>query len=159
MCRCTGYRPIADAFKSFAKDADQALLDKLCDLEDLDFISPCALKCTRKGSHKDECFESDINNDEIGADEKEYKLIHKVGEKMMVVDAGKHKWYKAYNLSDVFKAMRVGDYKLIAGNTGQGNKKFYLLKPVCLLVFCMWSIFFVTNVTRFTSLILHPLYN
>ncbi|KAJ8720088.1 hypothetical protein PYW07_012131 [Mythimna separata] len=119
MCRCTGYRPIADAFKTFAKDADQALLDKLCDLEDLDFISPCALKCTQKCSHKDKCFKAKAN-DEIKRDEKEFEFIKKTDDKLMVVDAGKHKWFKAYNLNDVFKTMSMGDYKLIAGNTGQG---------------------------------------
>lgn len=116
MCRCTGYRPIADAFKTFAKDADQSLLDKLIDLEDLDFMKPCGLECAKKCTHK--CAKG---NDGYNTDEQKDEFIRNTDEKMMIVDAGKHKWYKAYNLADVFKAMSGGDYKLIAGNTGQGN--------------------------------------
>uniref|UniRef100_A0A2A4JXM9 Indole-3-acetaldehyde oxidase n=1 Tax=Heliothis virescens TaxID=7102 RepID=A0A2A4JXM9_HELVI len=117
MCRCTGYRPIADAFKTFAKDADQKLLDKLCDLEDLAVFKPCGLGCAKKCSHKDKCLKDD-NNDEKENELREF--VHVSDEKMLIVEAGNHKWYKAYNLSDVFKAMSVGDYKLVAGNTGQG---------------------------------------
>ncbi|XP_026741667.1 xanthine dehydrogenase 1-like isoform X2 [Trichoplusia ni] len=117
MCRCTGYRPIADAFKSFAKDADQKLLDKLGDLEDLAMFKTCGLECAQKCSHRDKCFKGVANSGD-GDKEVEYILIS--DESMIVVDAGKHKWYKAYNLSDVFKAMSFGEYKLIAGNTGQG---------------------------------------
>ncbi|XP_047028790.1 probable aldehyde oxidase 2 [Helicoverpa zea] len=55
MCRCTGYRPIADAFKTFAKDADQKLLTKLSDIEELDIVKSCGLKCAQSCSHREKC--------------------------------------------------------------------------------------------------------
>ena len=51
ICRCTGYRPIHDAFKSFASDASESLLKTVSDIEDT--VGTCAGKgksiCPRTG--------------------------------------------------------------------------------------------------------------
>ncbi|XP_075976918.1 xanthine dehydrogenase-like [Anticarsia gemmatalis] len=121
MCRCTGYRPIADAFKTFAKDADERLLNKLVDLEDLDIMKPCGLECVNKCTHRDKCFnDNKIEGESSKSEEDSDEFIHVNEERMFMVKADTHKWYKAYNLADAFKIMSQGNYKLIAGNTGQG---------------------------------------
>lgn len=136
ICRCTGYRPIADAFKSFATDAEQSLLDKVCDLEDLGLFKPCGLECSKKCQHR-KCklnektilgkFYTDYQNGkDVTENEENWCVLGKMETKMIVVDAGTHKWYKAFSLDDVYKAMGdANDYKLIAGNTGQGTIPYY----------------------------------
>nr|UZT55360.1 aldehyde oxidase 1 [Spodoptera frugiperda] len=125
MCRCTGYRPIADAFKSFATDADLTLLNKLCDLEELDIIKRCGLDCAKKCSHRDKCFKhsgrgNNSNDDAEESDDQEKEFVHLDDDKMMVVESVKHTWYKAFHLADVFDIVKRGHYTLVAGNTGQG---------------------------------------
>jgi xanthine dehydrogenase/oxidase len=39
LCRCTGYRPIMDAFKTFATDADPNLVNKVPDIEECDKVT------------------------------------------------------------------------------------------------------------------------
>ncbi|XP_063364928.1 uncharacterized protein LOC134653488 [Cydia amplana] len=105
MCRCTGYRPILDAFKSFATDADDRLKKKVQDMEDLDKIK-CLNKCEKKcNSEEDWC------------------LIENKPEVLLQLGMNVNRWYKAYNIKDVFKVLsREGtdSYRLIAGNTGKG---------------------------------------
>ncbi|XP_026741819.1 xanthine dehydrogenase-like [Trichoplusia ni] len=106
MCRCTGYRPILDAFKSFATDTDPELQDKLQDLEDL-HITKCAKKCNRKCSRSED--EWCLIEDNQGS----LKELALVG----------GKWFKAYTVQDVFKVLaREGtdNYRLVSGNTGKG---------------------------------------
>ncbi len=50
LCRCTGYRPIFDAFKSMASNAPHDLVTKMGDIEDLPKFcprtkKPCAGAC------------------------------------------------------------------------------------------------------------------
>ncbi|XP_013136142.1 PREDICTED: indole-3-acetaldehyde oxidase-like [Papilio polytes] len=98
MCRCTGYRPILDSFKSFANDTDPQIKD----LEDLD-----QMKC--------------LKSDDCLLDE-EWCVIE--GMKELKLQGSKsNRWYKAFTLQDVFKILTregVDSYRLVAGNTGKG---------------------------------------
>ncbi|XP_075976602.1 uncharacterized protein LOC142976904 isoform X2 [Anticarsia gemmatalis] len=107
ICRCTGYRPILDTFKTFARDLEPELQDKIQDLEDL-HLTPCVKKCERKCSitEDDWCLIEDTS-----------------GSLMQVRTMDNCKWYKAYTIQDVFKVLtREGtkSYRLVAGNTGKG---------------------------------------
>ena len=50
LCRCTGYRPIFDAFRSFAADAPGDLKDKVKDIEDLEEVA-----CSKRGGTSFQC--------------------------------------------------------------------------------------------------------
>ncbi|XP_055604383.1 uncharacterized protein LOC129752632 [Uranotaenia lowii] len=99
LCRCTGYRPILDAFKSLAADASQELLDKVQDIEDLPKIcdktgKPCTGGCGKIAT----------------------SVIH------LKFEDGRE-WHKVYNVQEVFDILNnIGDrhYMLVAGNTAHG---------------------------------------
>ncbi|XP_058830906.1 uncharacterized protein LOC131689673 [Topomyia yanbarensis] len=103
ICRCTGYRPILDAFKSLALDAEPRLKEACQDIEDLTKICPktgtaCAGKCSVVGKNdsKREVHLSFVENKE---------------------------WHKVYNVSDIFGIFeKIGakSYMLVAGNTAHG---------------------------------------
>ena len=126
ICRCTGYRPIADAFKTFANDVDEELLNKLIDLEDLADSKCCREKCSKTCKNKNKNDDRLLETSECGKarnekTEEDWCVIEKSSNKMIVVDCGVIKWFKTYSLADVFKVISTSnDYKLIAGNTGQG---------------------------------------
>ncbi|XP_038212836.1 nicotinate hydroxylase hnxS-like [Zerene cesonia] len=105
LCRCTGYRSIADAFKSFAIDAGDDIKQKLIDVEDFGSFK-CDKKC-KEGQKEDE-------------NESMWCIIERAENIPIVITGDGFKWYRAINLNDVFSAMGNGEYKLVAGNTGQG---------------------------------------
>ncbi|XP_060804033.1 uncharacterized protein LOC106135750 isoform X2 [Amyelois transitella] len=106
VCRCTGYRPILEAFKKFAKDAPEYSVP---DIEDL---SPCQSVNKTMNSNAntgDWCIvtKSDIT---------ENKIIE------FTLDDGKN-WVRAEEVDDIFNALSkrgYASYMLVAGNTAKG---------------------------------------
>ncbi|KAL9699930.1 hypothetical protein quinque_003371 [Culex quinquefasciatus] len=99
LCRCTGYRPILDAFKSLAVDAEPCLKTACQDIEELPKIcqntgKPCQGRCgplVKKGLH--------------------------------LVFENQREWHKVYNVQDVFAILEKVEsrpYMLVAGNTAHG---------------------------------------
>ncbi|CRL08599.1 CLUMA_CG021336, isoform A [Clunio marinus] len=105
ICRCTGYRPILDAFKSLASDADETLLNLCKDIEDLDGTKTCPKTGTP-------C---------IGSCSAIGKVDPKHSLKLTFEDD--REWHKIYNLTELFKVMgTIGyrPYQLVAGNPAHG---------------------------------------
>lgn len=99
ICRCTGYRPILDAFKSLALDADEKLVNLCKDIEDLTKICPKTGSACGGICHK--------------ADKKNVQMSFE----------GKQEWHKVFNLKDLFDILNtIGNrsYMLVAGNTAHG---------------------------------------
>lgn len=102
VCRCTGYRPILDAFKSLAVDADDKF--KLCtDIEDFG-----AKKCPTTGVA---CSGSCTDKATNGVP----KSTH--------LNVSEREWHKVYDMSEIFQILGQNpdkSYMLVAGNTAHG---------------------------------------
>ncbi|XP_052749009.1 uncharacterized protein LOC113513039 [Galleria mellonella] len=102
-CRCTGYRPILDAFKSFAKDAPKP---KLKDIEDLKLCKnkeECEHACDKSW-----CFVKANDKDNV------IKKIHLKDDRI---------WYRIAQVQDIFNILDsegYDSYMLVNGNTGRG---------------------------------------
>ncbi|XP_039947447.1 xanthine dehydrogenase-like [Bactrocera tryoni] len=98
ICRCTGYRPILDAMKSFAIDSNTRVEGGCCDdIEDFEFVI-----CPMAGR----------------------QCVSKCGKPltMLAYENGTY-WYWPHTLADVFHALgQVGNdqYMLVGGNTAHG---------------------------------------
>lgn len=104
-CRCTGYRPILDAFKSFAKDAPP----KIDDIEDLNLCK--GKKQCDNACDKTWCL---LNK---GDTDYTIKKIHLKDDRV---------WYRVKRLQDIFSVLHdegFESYMLVNGNTGRGNTK------------------------------------
>lgn len=117
VCRCTGYRPIMDAFKTFAVDGPKG--DDLADIEDLKI---CSQKC------------SESNCQGVCDDEKDWYFVSSEDTVAVPFDTkiclkdGKL-WFRVTTINDIFQLFNQGAslYSLVFGNTGQGR---YLLDTI-----------------------------
>ncbi|CAB3359550.1 Hypothetical predicted protein [Cloeon dipterum] len=103
LCRCTGYRPILDAFKALASDATPELKASCVDIEEVYKIcKKTGERCSGKCS--------------IPADLP----------KSVALSTGGANWRKVNSLAELRDALvNVGEtpYKLVAGNTAEGVYK------------------------------------
>lgn len=115
ICRCTGYRSILDAFKSFGIDAPKS--EEINDIEDLHICkkdgSLCNTNCRSNKDHDDWCVitKCDVLNET-------YR------DASMKVLKDSKIWYRVKEINDIFDILeKQGDdsYMLVAGNTAKGN--------------------------------------
>ncbi|KAL5575105.1 hypothetical protein UlMin_016804 [Ulmus minor] len=115
LCRCTGYRPIADACKSFAADVD---------IEDLGFNSFWS---------KEENKEIKLNRLPLYNPSNEIctfpEFLKKEKSSAMSLDSERYNWYFPGNIEELQNLLNVHDSnkwtkkKLVVGNTGTGYYK------------------------------------
>ncbi|XP_076651937.1 uncharacterized protein LOC143358591 [Halictus rubicundus] len=106
ICRCTGYRPILDTFKSFASDAPKELVKEIHDIEELYKIKLCKRTGEPCLNGHNGCATGDLNTDtkiDIKLDGAEFR-------KVLTVDS----------LFDVFQNRPNASYVLHGGNTAHG---------------------------------------
>ncbi|CAH2260610.1 jg18282 [Pararge aegeria aegeria] len=104
LCRCTGYRPILEAFKTFASDAPKPT--DILDIEDLKICEKSGELCSGfKCEFSDWCLVP-----------KQNKLLH-------IKLSDDRDWYRVETLIEVFNIWQekgTASYMLVNGNTGKG---------------------------------------
>eukprot|EP00095_Tigriopus_kingsejongensis_P005797 maker-scaffold88_size394946-snap-gene-2.26 protein:Tk05797 transcript:maker-scaffold88_size394946-snap-gene-2.26-mRNA-1 annotation:"hypothetical protein DAPPUDRAFT_313254" len=104
ICRCTGYRPILDAFKSFAGDAPAELKAKITDIEDMG-PNETGKKCQKSGL---DCL-STCTRDQVTSC---FSLTQDI------------QWMVPKSAADLLTMLKSipseKRFKLVAGNTGTG---------------------------------------
>ncbi|KAJ8719960.1 hypothetical protein PYW07_012003 [Mythimna separata] len=107
LCRCTGYRPILDAFKLLATDADKD--KRITNITDV--------SCKPSGG----CCQSANNAKEDGWCMVRQDDYHE--EELMKIELkDKKTWYRPRNLADVCSILKdnTESYMLVAGNSSKG---------------------------------------
>ncbi|XP_069360142.1 uncharacterized protein [Maniola hyperantus] len=104
LCRCTGYRPILEAFKTFASDAPKP--SDILDIEDLNICKKSGDVCTgSKCEHADWC------------------IVPKHNQVLHIQLCDDRDFYRVETLADVFSIWQekgTKSYMLVHGNTGKG---------------------------------------
>ncbi|XP_067011294.2 xanthine dehydrogenase/oxidase [Anabrus simplex] len=110
MCRCTGYRPILDAFKSLAVDATPELVKKCQDIEDL-----TSSVCPATGKP---CLD-----DVFGARTTAVQRLQ-AGLPSLHLRFKQAQWFRVNTMAEIFKVLKDmgtdNSYMLVGGNTGHG---------------------------------------
>ncbi|KAL6564721.1 xylitol dehydrogenase [Orobanche minor] len=136
LCRCTGYRPIVDAFRVFARTDDALYTNESSGLSSSEFIcpstgKPCSCGPNVKDSKESVCSGDIIKpksyNDIDGASYTDKELIfppelqlRKLTDLCLKGPNGL-KWYRPLKLQHVFDIKsRYPDAKLVVGNTEVG---------------------------------------
>lgn len=108
ICRCTGYRPILDAFKKFGIDAPPP---SLSDIEELKICDSNGKPCSEQNCEQSSwCM---VTKNEV------------LGETMHIKLKDNRYWYQVTSVSDVFEIWRkngTDSYMLAAGNTAKGKQ-------------------------------------
>ncbi|XP_076471897.1 xanthine dehydrogenase-like [Babylonia areolata] len=119
ICRCTGYRSILDAMKSFCVDAPPSFSGGMIDIEDLDSKicrktgESCSGQCRTKDGAQSHCTAE-------GTQDSAAKPVP-----LHIVSA-RAQWFKPTNTSDLYDLLnkyRDENYRLVFGNTGFGVYK------------------------------------
>ncbi|XP_041981243.1 xanthine dehydrogenase-like [Aricia agestis] len=130
ICRCTGYRPIMDAFKKFGTDAPPNVM---IDIEDLKICEKTnkISKCNRPTNSKLD---------------KEWYLVSKdeVPNKIIQIELHDHRlWYRVELLIDIFNIFMeqgTNSYMLINGNTGKGVVPLLEYPRLLIDISCVWEL-------------------
>ncbi|CAK1590833.1 unnamed protein product [Parnassius mnemosyne] len=118
-CRCTGYRPILDAFKSFATNNANTYLP---DIEDLKICKKEA-QCKKLG-------EVELNCDKSWCIVRKENFADKI-KKILLKD--NRVWYRVNEVQDIFKVFEMegtASYMLVNGNTGRGAVPIFAFPKV-----------------------------
>ncbi|EZA57182.1 Xanthine dehydrogenase [Ooceraea biroi] len=106
ICRCTGYRPILDAFKGYASDAPASLMKDIHDIEEIYKIKTCPKNgkpCKTSGC----CV----------------KTLFPVRNSTLDIKLEDAEFYKVYSIEDLFAVFQQkpnATYILNGGNTAHG---------------------------------------
>ncbi|XP_035713400.1 xanthine dehydrogenase/oxidase isoform X1 [Folsomia candida] len=116
ICRCTGYRPILDAFKAMSGNASEELKRKMA--------QPESTKCPCSGMT---CCQQ-INPPEISELTEKFENCSMEETKLYLNLKSGEKWIRATNLVTLFEVVQHfvtsgTNYRIIAGNTGTGVYK------------------------------------